>query len=142
METIRNGLLTYEVKVDGTLDADETFVSPMLIQPFIENAIWHGVSAVRKNIHVRVSFSKQADVLVCVIDDDGVGIAHAQSARSLAGSRHQSHGIANIKNRIRLLNEKYNLACDVSIADKKEQGNKTQSGTLVTLRLPLQTTEA
>jgi ligand-binding sensor domain-containing protein len=139
METIRNGLFTYEVMVDEQLDADETFVSPMMIQPFIENALWHGVTAASKKIHVQVAFKKQGDHLVCTIDDDGVGIAHTRLQRSLnGGSRHRSHGIANIENRIALLNEKYDLQCGIRIADKKENLGRAESGTLVTLRLPLQ----
>ena len=78
---------------------------------------------------------------MCTIDDDGVGISQAQQLRSLNGSRHQSHGISNIKNRITLLNKKYNLNCGISISDKKEILGEEKTGTLVTLQLPLQTTE-
>ena len=139
METIRNSLFTYEVNVDEHLDLDETFVSPTLIQPFIENAIWHGVSATRKNIRVRVEFKKENEALVCIIDDDGVGIELMQSIRPL-NNRYQSRGIANIKNRITLLNEKYKLDCGITVTDKKELSEG--SGTRVILQLPLQTNES
>ena len=140
METIRNSLFTYEVNVDEQLDLDETFVSPTLIQPFIENAIWHGVSATRKNIRVCVEFKKQDDALVCIIDDDGVGIELMQSIRPLNSRRYQSRGIANIKNRITLLNEKYKHDCGITVTDKKELSG--ESGTRVILQLPLQTNES
>jgi ligand-binding sensor domain-containing protein len=141
METIRNSLFTYEVTVDRSLDVDETFVSPMLIQPFIENAIWHGVSASRKNIHVQVDFARDNEALICTVDDDGVGISQAQAARPVNGSRHQSHGINNIKNRITLLNEKYDLDCCIHITDKKELTGSMATGTRVTLQLPLEIKE-
>jgi len=141
METIRNSQFTYQVILDDALDIDETFVSPMLLQPFIENAIWHGVTAHKKNIHVQVSFTKKADQLICTIDDNGVGIGQARKSNALNGSGHQSHGIANIQNRIKLLNERYHLHCSIQISDKDEITNGAQTGTLVHLQLPIQIKE-
>jgi sensor histidine kinase YesM len=71
MENIRNSHFTHQIVVDPKLDLDETMVPPMLIQPFIENAVWHGVSANNKHIHVRITFCRVGDNLVCIIDDNG-----------------------------------------------------------------------
>jgi sensor histidine kinase YesM len=142
METVRNGFLTYEIQVGDELDQDETLVSPMFIQPFVENAIWHGVSATRKDIRVNISFRKTGDLLVCTVDDNGMGIQHSQSLKRLKGVRRRSLGIANVQDRIKLLNEKYQLRCSVTIIDKKERADLTETGTLVTIQLPYQTTES
>lgn len=141
IEAIRNNLFTHSIEVNEEIDLDETSVPPMLIQPFIENAIWHGVSAVRKNIHVCVAFRKEGDYLLCTIDDNGIGILQSQKTTSLNGRRHQSHGITNIKNRIALLNEKYGLHCRVSVSDKQTTTGSGATGTTVRLHLPLQTNE-
>jgi hypothetical protein len=136
MENIRNSLFTHQVSVDPGLDIDETMVPPMLIQPFIENALWHGVSAASKRIHVKIDFKKVKDKLVCTIDDNGIGIDHARQQVHTNG-RHQPVGITNIQTRVGLLNEKYNLHAEISIKDKKDIPHQQETGTLVTLQLPL-----
>ena len=141
MEKIRNSLFTHQITVDPTLDIDETMVPPMLIQPFIENALWHGVSAGDKRIHVKITFSKNHNNLVCTIDDNGVGIHHARQHTTQTNGRHQPVGIANIQTRVSLLNEKYNLHGHISIVDKKEMPGLSETGTIVTLQLPLEIEE-
>ncbi|HEY3386335.1 MAG TPA: histidine kinase [Saprospiraceae bacterium] len=140
MENIRNSLFTHQVIVDPTLDIDETMVPPMLIQPFIENALWHGVSAGNKRIHVKITFCKKNNNLVCTIDDNGIGILQAKQQNHTNG-RHQPVGIANIQTRVALLNEKYNLHGQISIIDKKDIPGQTETGTIVTLQLPLELEE-
>jgi two-component sensor histidine kinase len=142
IESIRNSFLKYEIQVSEELDMDDTLVSPMIIQPFVENAIWHGVSASRRDIIVRICFKKTTDSLLCTVDDNGVGISHSQSLKQLNGTYKRSHGIANVRNRIELLNEKYNLSCGVTIIDKNERPELNESGTLVTIQLPYQTLES
>jgi sensor histidine kinase YesM len=142
MEHIRNSYFTFHIVVDGALDIDETFVPPMLLQPFIENAIWHGVSAQRKNIHIQINFRKASGCLVCTIDDNGVGLHQSMPLRSGNGLAHQPVGIANIQNRIRLLNEKYDMHCELHILDKKDIPGTTETGTRVTLQLPLEMEES
>jgi sensor histidine kinase YesM len=136
MEKIRNTHFTYTLNADTALDLDETVLPPMLIQPFIENAIWHGVTAIRKNISIHVSFRKEAGQLVCKVEDDGTGINQSLKNKTANEGKHQSVGISNVKDHIRLLNEKYNLQCSVVIEDKQDIPGAAGTGTLVTLRLP------
>lgn len=142
MEKIRNALFTYSIQIDEQLDADDTFLPPMLLQPFIENALWHGVSATKKDIHVQVDFIKQGQTLVCRIEDNGIGINQAQKNKAASPTRHVSHGIANIRTRVSLLNEKYNLHSEVTLQDKKDIKANGETGTIVTLTLPLETSES
>jgi sensor histidine kinase YesM len=126
---------------DDELDPDETVLPPMLIQPFIENAIWHGTTGTKKDININIDFKKENNQLVCIIDDNGIGIEQSLQHKNSDGSLHKPVGIANIKNRIHLLNEKYNLKCNVSIEDKTRLPGHTETGTLVTLQLPLEITD-
>ncbi|MGO8056252.1 hypothetical protein AB9E30_39065, partial [Rhizobium leguminosarum] len=58
MEQIRNNKFTHAIIKDEALDLDETLIPPMLIQPFIENALWHGVSPGNKDIHIGIEFKR------------------------------------------------------------------------------------
>jgi len=137
MEQIRNDRFTCRILADEELDPDETLLPPMLIQPFIENAIWHGIAGDRRNININIDFKSSGNQLVCIIDDDGIGINQSKQNKSMHESHHTSVGIANIKERIRLLNEKYGLESDVEIVDKSSIAGAGH-GTRVTIRLPLE----
>lgn len=145
MEKIRNGNFTCSLNSSKELDVDETFLPPMLIQPFIENAIWHAVSSEDKKIHINVNFTKEQQQLFCTIDDNGIGINRSLENKKTSASigfgnknLHNPVGIANIKNRIYLLNEKYKLQSSVTIQDKKDIAGNNETGTLVTLHLPME----
>jgi ligand-binding sensor domain-containing protein/two-component sensor histidine kinase len=141
MEKIRNGHFTYTIDVDEMLDTDETVLPPMLIQPFIENAIWHGTAENHRNININIEFKKQFNQLICTIEDNGIGIQQSLQNKNVEGDGHHSVGIANIKNRIQLLNEEYNLQSNMTIQDKSIIQGNGESGTLITLRLPLEIAE-
>ncbi|HMJ46375.1 MAG TPA: histidine kinase [Ferruginibacter sp.] len=138
MEQIRNELFTSRILADDELDLKETVFPPMLIQPFIENALWHGTKADDKKININIDFKKENNELICTIDDNGIGIEESFRIKNELGSQHISVGISNIKNRIKLLNEKYNLQYTLTIEDKSKHPGYESTGTLVTLRLPIQ----
>lgn len=140
MEQVRNDKFTCRILADDELDRDEILLPPMLIQPFIENAIWHGITETRKDININIDFKKAGEQLVCIIDDDGVGIDRSIANKKNNVETHTSVGIANIQNRIQLLNEKYGLACSIEIIDKSNLPGQLQ-GTRVTIRLPIQIDE-
>ncbi len=142
MEKIRNSHFTYLIRTDSQLDPDETVLPPMLIQPFIENAIWHGTSAANKDIQITIDFKKEGDHLMCTIDDTGVGIDHSLNNKMSSENLHNPFGIDNIRNRIRLLNEKYDQQSSITIVDKKNINGTGETGTVVTLCLPLEINEA
>lgn len=134
MEQIRNSNFICNIKADEQLPADDILLPPMLIQPFIENAIWHGTIP-GKQLHVTIHFRKDNDYLICVIDDDGIGInTSLQNKQTL--SDNESFGILNTKQRIYLLNEKYRLHCSVTIEDKSVKSGQHETGTIITLYLP------
>ncbi len=136
MEKIRNPNFKTTITIDPELEIDEVHLPPMLIQPFIENAIWHGISSVHKNIHIKISFSCEEKMLVCTIEDDGIGILQSLKSKPTSDISHKSVGIQNVKNRIKLLDKKYDLKSLIHIIDKQEIDEGT--GTIVTIRLPLE----
>ena len=138
MERVRNNQFAYTVIIDNELDIDETLIPPMLIQPFIENALWHGVSPGKKDIDIRVEFKKEGNNLICIIDDNGIGINQSLKDKDESGIYHHPVGISNIRNRIALLNKKYKIECSINIKDKSKLSEAGQTGTLVILKLPLE----
>ena len=140
MEKIRSSHFSYTMSVDKYLQTDEIMVPPMLIQPFIENAIWHGAPH-KKDMHINISFHKNTNALICRVEDDGIGIQESIKKKENLPNE-QSVGIANIKQRIALLNEKYNLHSTIKIEDKSTLSLSNGTGTIVTLHLPIKTNES
>jgi len=138
MEQVRNAEFTCRILADDELDLDETILPPMLIQPFIENAIWHGTTGNNKSININIDFKKMNEQLVCIIDDNGIGIEQSLKMKKENAGGHQPVGISNIQTRIHLLNEKYNLQSSITVEDKSNLPGYRETGTLVTLRLPLE----
>ncbi|HZV69691.1 MAG TPA: histidine kinase [Saprospiraceae bacterium] len=141
MEKIRNVHFNCRITVDTDLEIDDTIMPPMLIQPFIENAIWHGTSSDHAQIDIHVQFKKQNGQLICIVDDDGIGIDRSLSRKSESDRMHHSVGISNIKSRIQLLNKKHNLQSSISVEDKSGVPGRPATGTRVTLKLPLEIAE-
>jgi ligand-binding sensor domain-containing protein len=140
MEQIRKSNFRYTIDVDENLQTNEILLPPMLIQPFIENAIWHGSSA-GKEMNLTIHFKRKEQELVCIVDDNGIGI-DASLKNKEPQLNYQSVGISNIKQRIHVLNEKYNLKSTIDIKDKSGLPSNGQTGTIVTLHLPIKTSES
>jgi ligand-binding sensor domain-containing protein len=138
MEQVRNAEFTCRILAEDELDLDDTELPPMLIQPFVENAIWHGVTSKEKNIDISIDFRKEKHQLACVIADNGIGINASLRNKINGHDLHHSVGIENIHHRIRLLNEKYNLRSSISIEDKQDIPTEDGPGTIVTIRIPLE----
>ena len=135
LEKIRNNKFNCTIEVDDHLQKDEIMIPPMLIQPFLENAIWHGAIP-GKELQINIRFKKEANRLVCFVEDNGLGIETSLSNKKEKQADHHSIGIANVKERIQVLNEKYKLNSELSIEDRSKIGHET--GTIVKLYFPLQ----
>lgn len=141
IEKSRTNAFTCSIETDALLDVNEVLLPPMLIQPLIENAIWHGKGTCLKTIDIRVRFSKQDNNLVCMIDDTGIGMNASRKNKKQEDIVHHSIGLKNITERIKLLNEKYDLRNKITIEDKSSIPGMNETGTRVTLILSLVTEE-
>ncbi|HKZ67061.1 MAG TPA: histidine kinase, partial [Chitinophagaceae bacterium] len=137
MEKLRFEDFSYCIDVDEKLNADEARIAPMLVQPLVENAIWHGLRSKENDRKLFIRFFKEGNLVICEIEDNGVGIRHTMNSKQGALSVHRSFGIANIHERLALLNEKYNMNCSLKITDKTELPVKKGSGTMAVLQLTL-----
>jgi ligand-binding sensor domain-containing protein len=144
MERIRTTNFSYNIKTDEAIRPADIFLPPMLIQPFIENAIWHGASLQKEPIKINIHFIHKDNQLLCIIEDNGIGIETSLKKKKEQGEiqpEHYSLGITNVKQRIRVLNEKYNLHSSITIEDKNNLPGHIETGTLVTIYLPVKNTE-
>src|SRR5690606_37413303 len=74
LERVRSGeKFDYTIKVDPEIDQEDVLVPPLVVQPFVENAIWHGMNGKEGKGHITLSVSVRGDDLVMAIEDDGVG---------------------------------------------------------------------
>lgn len=122
--------IEYIVEMDETIQMDEILIPPMLIQPFIENAIEHGFTgeSIEKKIEVSVYFNEQK--LHCIIKDNGIGL---EATMRDSSSHKKSLATSITKERIALLSKELKNGGMVEIEDRKKWN---EQGTEVTLVIP------
>ena len=103
---------------------------PLLIQPFVENAILHGMVPKEGNGKIEVSFDVQNNQLVCTIKDDGIGISKSKEMKHNSVTAHQSMALEITKKRLEIMEATISKSAQIEITDN--------NGTIVTLRLPIQ----
>ena len=133
MEKIRFSDFDYQIILPSEISNYDTYFPPLIIQPLVENSIWHGLSQISTHKVLKIEFKEIDDYLQCIIDDNGIGYHASQFNKSQS---HQSTGIQNIMDRIKLIEMKYNIKIDFKIVDKSGINPQTK-GTIVTLSVPL-----
>ncbi|UTN05127.1 histidine kinase [Flavobacterium bizetiae] len=123
----------FEITVDDHFDAESVLVPNMIIQPHLENAIWHGLRYLDKKGFLKLQFKLIADKIVVIIDDNGIGLTKSQELKTINQKVHESRGLNNTNERIGLLNELYKKNITFEI---KEKG-LPESGTIVQIVFPL-----
>jgi sensor histidine kinase YesM len=121
--------------VDPGINLDAAIIPPMLIQPFIENAIEHGIRNKQDEGHVNVRFRLEENKIICEIEDDGIGREKAWETAYTKKGKHKSLATEIIRDRINILNRKFRHKISLDIIDLRPGSGKV-SGTLVRLDLP------
>lgn len=121
--------------VEEGLDLDAVFIPPMLLQPFVENAIWHGLMHKKEKGHLLLQFSKTNEATKIVVEDDGVGRDKAVEMQNNSAGRYKSMGIGITRDRIEIMNKMDALDISVDIVDKRDHFSNP-SGTRVILNIP------
>ncbi len=134
LESMRFGnKFSYHFDIDESLDLKSVKIPALIIQPFIENAIWHGIMPKEEGGTLNVILEKKGEVIHCIVDDDGIGREMSKQNKFTGeSSTHQSKGVHLTQNRLDLDNELNQRNALIEILDKKGvDGNAT--GTTVTL---------
>lgn len=124
----------YTIDIDEQLDTELSMVPNMLIQPHLENAIWHGLRYKEGKGLLLLQFRKEGQDLLVTVTDDGIGLSRSKALKTVNQKAHQSRGILNTEERIGLLNDLYHIRIAMHM---KERPAQSGTGTEVTLRLPL-----
>ncbi|GAA3648880.1 sensor histidine kinase [Flavivirga jejuensis] len=124
----------YMIKIDPKIDTYLTEVPAMLIQPFVENAIIHGLNEKKGEKKLSIEFKIEEENLSCLIIDNGIGIKKAQAKKD-TGLKREKYGLKLAENRINLINESYKTNAKVEIIDISN--NTRETGTVVEILLPL-----
>jgi hypothetical protein len=132
----REDKFDFYIEADPDIDPEITEIPPMLIQPFVENAILHGIAPKEGKGWVRVKFSISGDYVKCIIEDNGIGREKAYKMKKDSSQKHKSAAIAVTQERLNILNKKLNFPeVKIMISDlQDDHGDGT--GTKVELFIP------
>ena len=127
----------YTISLSGTIDDDYHEIPPMLIQPFIENSIKHGLmhKIGRKAIAIDFDLSANEEYIICTIIDNGIGRQKSAEIKAKNQNNHLSFSTASIGQRLELLNENLKLKHLIVYEDVLE--NEIIVGTKVVVNIPL-----
>ncbi len=117
----------YTINVDPEIDVSNYTIPPMLLQPYVENAVWHGLRYKTEKGMLLIHFKKESnDSLEITIRDNGIGREKSRELKTQNQKLQKSRGMGNIKKRIAILNKMYKDKVDVFISDLDEDSQGTQ----------------
>lgn len=123
----------YTINIDSSIDVEDKNILPMIIQPLVENSIWHGIVPSSKHGAITIDFKKEKGAVICTVTDNGVGInatvnkEKSQSNLSLA--------MKNVSERLKIISELNDSTWAVKTIDRSV-ADPEQSGTIVTIIFP------
>lgn len=130
----------FMMNVDDDIDMDNIEIPSMLIQPYVENAIKHGLMHKTEYGTLSIHISSRENVLVCVVEDNGIGRAASKKINQWREKEHNSIGMEVTKERLEILNVTYNRNFNVEVIDlHNEDGDAI--GTRVVLYIPIEVEE-
>ncbi|MCJ7468246.1 MAG: histidine kinase [Maribacter sp.] len=117
----------YKIKIDENIAIEAFQIPPMLLQPYIENAIWHGLRYKEHKGFLEVNVNKLSDDSIeIIIMDNGIGRKKSAEYKTEHQKKQKSKAMGNIKKRIAILNQMYKNQVEVSISDLAADGSGTQ----------------
>ena len=125
---------SYSVNIDGNIDLKSIQVPALIIQPFIENAIWHGIVPRSTGGNVSLNVMRKGGAIEVVIDDDGIGREASQQNKSASGLVHKSKGVNLTQSRLELDNLLQQRQAKLENIDKKDEKG-IASGTKVIISI-------
>jgi sensor histidine kinase YesM len=135
LESMRlNGKLKYDFSIDPNLDLKSVMVPALIIQPFIENAIWHGIVP-KDGGAVSISVNGNDEAIICEVDDDGIGREMSRLNKPITPVIHESKGVHLSQKRLHLQKMLNDTNASIETIDKHE--NSFAAGTKVRLTFNL-----
>lgn len=110
----------YEITVDKALDPDAVKIPGMLIQPQLENAVWHGLRYREDKGMLKLQFLKEDNHIKVIVEDNGIGLEKSKSLKTGNQKLHISRGLNNVRERIQLLNDLYKQNIQFKIENRTD----------------------
>ena len=129
-----SGKFNYSFTFEDEFDSSDFMIPPMLIQPFVENAIEHGIKPKESVSNLSLHFQLQNKTIVCCIEDDGIGRERSYRLKNQSNV-FRSHGIQIVKERLSIIRKKTAAKVEIKIIDLKTEDGSPK-GTKVVVRLP------
>ena len=139
LESLRIPDLQYSIEADPMLDTEKTMIPNMMLQPYIENALWHGLQNKQGEKKLELNIYRQNELLRYEIKDNGVGRKKAAELKTLYRKEHHSKGMELLSKRFSLLSKEYGEDIQTKVTDVIE--NSGVAGTLVEITVPSFLTE-
>ncbi len=129
--------LIFTVTANSDLATNDIILPSQIIQPYVENAVQHGIKPLNDGEGlINVTFTLQNELLICSIEDNGVGIMYSIKNKKQEDHAYKSIGMQLASGRIEITNKLYKLNIRITVIDRSTI-NKNTSGTLVTIFFPL-----
>jgi ligand-binding sensor domain-containing protein len=126
--------ITFSIKASKDVEGDELYLPSMILQPFVENALWHGILPSGHKGHISIYFSVANEQSIkIVIEDDGIGVENSKKQKT--STSHKSKGLTLIKDRLNLLQEKFKKPFSIKGLVPHPE-NEKQPGNRVTIEIP------
>ena len=106
LENMRmNNKFSYEIKIDKNIDPENTLIPPLILQPFVENSIWHGIAKKSDNGKIWIHIRKEGEMINCIVEDNGIGMNEVISPAGKGAPVKKSLGMKITNERIDVLNK-------------------------------------
>jgi len=129
--------MDYAIDVDSDLDADELLLPPMLLQPYVENSVRHGLRHKTDGQgFIRIQFRIKGEKLIVAIRDNGIGRKKAMEYKTGEHIEYQSKGMSLTSSRIQMINMLYKSEIIVGVEDMADESGRPD-GTRITIEFPI-----
>ncbi|HEX2630842.1 MAG TPA: histidine kinase, partial [Chitinophagaceae bacterium] len=139
LENLRLPDLKYAITIDPGVVVEKMMIPNMMLQPYIENALWHGLQHKQGMKQLQLHIGTQNDFLLFKISDNGVGRKKAEELKSIYRKEHRSKGMELLSERFSLLSKEYGQHIKTKITDLTQNGEP--AGTLVEISVPVSISE-
>ena len=127
---------TYQIHIQEDIDTNNIYVPPLIMQPFVENSIWHGLSEKETGGIIKIAISKDDNMLKYILEDNGNNIVKPSDLPEIEKLKKTSIGISATKERLDLVNQKNNARANFLMVELKDEKN-IYCGKRIELKLPL-----
>ena len=127
----------YNFNIESAVNTSKVKVPPLILQPFVENAIWHGLMHLEDGGELNIDILEIGDTIKCIIDDNGIGRKKAEEINTKSVTKHKSFGMRITEKRLALNNDLNKVGASVKVIDKYHDDGAS-AGTSIELNFPSQ----